>query len=615
MAKITIALLALTALVYAAFLVLFNRQLPDPKEFSGARRRFLLATLMFVGLMGPTSVMGRDPRVTCYLMVLLPRPNKLSHHELAAALKAIWRTLDPKQSEKFRKKLEAAAGKGTIRRKTADMLAIAFDEFAYHNQRTGGKVPKRPIKEPPFILCYVTPAKAVPIDSTSKTSERRRLKALKQLEVLQIARQSNIIDPETADKANAALARDMNIKVCKLRPKNRPLITCYDISSIHSEHITTKQYAKKALKQLEVLRKARQTGTIDPETAAKAHAVLERQIQMLYQTKNGDIASLFVAKEDKEEKTVVSDSASVAAAIIVEMEGGQVPGFTAARRLATMKERMEKLLKNGPVGNDWIDPAIRSNISAILEKTGLIERRQMVLCYKRSAVPIPPRSDELNKLQQQLLDKNVKVGVLDVEVAEKAAKAAARELKVDYATEKDIQNYQKKVRRAIRMLYKHGELPSSFVNELEKAIDIDIITFNQAKALRNDMRYYLSFIFWQPIGNEVLNILQKRKLIPPPRNHRHIMKYIGSKTQLSEQQKKQLADFKALIDGDAEFNLPEDEKVMIHKWLFLQNDTEYRLRMRRVCRVLVKTGLARNNQITKLEELIQIPIVGTLEAG
>lgn len=614
MAKITIALLALTALFYAAFLVLFNRQLPDPKEFSGARRRFILATLMFIGLMGPTSVMGRDPGINCYLMVLLPRPNKLSHHELAVALKAIWRTLDPKQSEKFRKKLEAAAGKGTIRKKTADMLAIAFDELAYHNQRTGGKVQKDPIKEPPLILCYVIPAKPGPIDSTSKTSERRRLKALKQLEVLQMARQSNIINPETSDKAHAALVRDMQIKEFK-DYKYKPGITCYDITPLHFEHITTKQYAKKALKQLEVLRKARQSGTIDPETAAKAHAVLERQVQMLYQTKSRDIASLFVAKKDKEEKTVVSDSASVAAAIIVEMEGGQVPEFTAARRLATMKERVEKLLKNGPDGNDWIDPAIRSNVSAILEKTGLIERRQMVTCYKRSAVPVPERSNELNKLQQQLLDKNVKAGVLDVEVAEKAAKAAANELKVDFATEKDIRDYQKKVRRVVRMLYKHGELPSSFVNELEKAIDIDIIVFNQAKALRNDMRYYLSFIFWQPIGNEVLNILQKRKLIPPPRNYRHVMKYFGSKTQLSEQQKKQLADFKALIDGDADLNLPGDEKFRIHKWLFLQNDIEYRLRMRRVCRVLVKTGLAGNNQITKLEELIEIPIVGTVEAG
>jgi hypothetical protein len=528
MAKITIVVLALTALIYAAYLVLTNRQVPKPKNFSGGRRRFILATLLFVGLMGKTSVIGRESSFICY-GVPSPQSNKISRQELVVVLKAIWQTLDPKRLEEFWNKLETAAKQGVIRRKTANMLAITFKGLSYHKQRTRGKGPR---------------------------------------------------------------------------------VTCYEMTQLGYTLYTTRE---NALKQLELLAKARQSGTIDTETAAKAHTVLAREAEMLHDSQSYIHSSNWYAQDlliqqYKSGEIVAGDAASVTAGMIIEMEGGQVPGFTAAKRLATMKERVEKLIKDGPIGNDWIDPAIQPNVSAILEKAGLIKNRIRVLCYDRAAVPVQARSDELKKLQQQLLDKNVKPGVLDVEVAEKAEQI------IDYATEKDIRDYQKKLRQVARLLYKNGELPSSFVNEFEKAADIDIIAFNPGKALRNDMSYHLRSLFWLPVGNEVLKTLEKRKLIPPARNHRRIMSYFGRKPQLSEEQKKQLADFQAMIDGDATFELPGDEKVKIKKWQIPRDDIEYRLKMRTVCRALVKTGLVKNNQLKQLEKLIAIPIIGTLEA-
>jgi hypothetical protein len=530
MSKIIIAVLTTGAFVFAAWLVLAGRQLPNPRKAKGLQRRFILATLLFVGLLGAGG--GSGPPPTCYAPPALPNGASVGQHRIAATLKAVWRTLDPNRSEEFRKKLEAAAGEGAIRRKTANMLSVAFSELAYHKYRTRGQ---------------------------------------------------------------------------------GRLTTCYKMTPLGG---TLYKSREQALNQIELLGKARQSGAIDAETAAKAHAVLAREVEMLGRAKAADspdfAAQERLRKQYESGRIIAGDSASVASAIIVEMEDGKVPNLMPAERLSVIKERVEKLLKDGPATNDWIDPDIQPNVSAVLAKAGLIDKQVVTrfTCYDRDAGSVQARTDELKRLQEELLDKNVKAGVLEVEVAQKAAAATAREPEVDYATERDIRHYQKRLRRAVRLLYRRGEVPSWFVQELQEAADIEIIHFDPAKALRNDMRYHVRSAFWGPEGDEVLKLLEGRKLVPKRRNHRLVMRGLA----VPEDTKKKLAEFERLIDSEMTFELEGDEGIRIEDWRIGEDDKAYRFRMRRVCRALVKTGLVHDTRsLGRIEELIGIAIVGRLE--
>ena len=166
----------------------------------------------------------------------------------------------------------------------------------------------------------------------------------------------------------------------------------------------------------------------------------------------------------------------------------------------------------------------------------------------------------------------------------------------------------------MRLLYKHGELPSSFVKRIEKAADIEIISFDPAKVLRNDVRWHLRSLFWEPVGDEVLKTLEKRELIPSTRNHRLIMERFGNnKPDLSDDAKKQLAEFETLLESKDDISFPEDKKGKIEDWQIPQADTEYRLKIRRICRALIKTGLVDKDSFKAIEDSIDIPIFGVLE--
>lgn len=305
--------------------------------------------------------------------------------------------------------------------------------------------------------------------------------------------------------------------------------------------------------------------------------------------------------------------ATLLCAGLMVVTAGKVPVLASIRALAEMKKQVEQLLNEGPERNDWMDPGIEPNLFAVLARAGLIQKKPMILCYSRMAGPVKARSKELRRLQRELLDKSVRAGVLDVEVAAKASVAAASEDEVAYSKDEDVRAYQKEVRRAVRLLYRHGELPSSFVERLERATDVDIIAFNDAKALRNDVQYQLRSLFWEPFGEEVLRMLEARKLIPPARNHRLVMDWYGPGLRPPEEVKRQLAQFEALLDGNGKFDLPGDERILISRSQLPQNDLEYRLAVRRALRALVKTGLVSPDQLRPLEELLGVPIVGRLE--
>jgi len=196
--KIIIAILTIAAFVYACWLVFFRQPLPDPRQSGGLRRRFCLATLLFVGCL--TACDRKQPEVMCYTVPAAPRPSSQPssqpERDGLTVLKSAWRTLDPRQSEGFRKKLEAAVGEGVVRQKTADMLAVAYKELSYHKQRTRSKEPQPTCYEPTVL------------GSALMTS---REKALKQIELLDEARARGAIDDQTARKAGEVLARELEM--------------------------------------------------------------------------------------------------------------------------------------------------------------------------------------------------------------------------------------------------------------------------------------------------------------------------------------------------------------------------------------------------------------------
>lgn len=539
MTKITIAVLTVGAFLYATWLVFLRKPLPDPGGSTGLRKRFLLAVLLFTGLLG-ASVHGADKKAPMILCYAPPAPDAdprpMTRDEVVAAFKAVWQTLDPARGAEFRQKLEAAAETGAMRKKVANMLAVAFSDLAAHKDRTRGEGPRT---------------------------------------------------------------------------------TCYEMTILGGAEYTSRE---NALKQLELLANARSQGRIDAATAAKAQAALAREVEMLHRGHTLNTSGSWregdrLARQYNNGEIIPGDAAEVTAAMIVEMEDGKVEGLTPAKRLQEMKQRVEDLLQRGPEGNDWIDPAVSPNVSTVLEKAGLIEQRQLVECYMRAAVPVSARGEELQKLQAELLDRNVRAGVLDVETASKAAAATAREPDIDYATEDDIRIYQQQVRRAIRLLYKHGELPSSFVQEIENATDADIIDFESSKALRNDMGYHFRSLLRNPHGTGALKALERRKLIPLAPNHRLVLRHTVD-PGLSEEEKQRIGRFEELIDGGGDLSVPGDEEVEIPKWQIPEQDREYRLEMRAVCRALLESGIIRKrDQIQPLEDLIGIPTVGRLEKG
>jgi hypothetical protein len=194
MSKIILAILTVAAFMYACWLVFFRKPLPDPRQASGFRRRFRLATLLFVGLL-----LGNSAGCwTCYdISVEMAQRMELDRHKkVRTALSAVWRTLDPKQSDDFRKKLEGAVKEGAIDTKASDVLAVAYEELSYHRQRTRTDIPQP--------TCY---------DMTTlggRLADSRE-KVLKQLELLAKARRSGTIDEQTAFKAEMALGPELEM--------------------------------------------------------------------------------------------------------------------------------------------------------------------------------------------------------------------------------------------------------------------------------------------------------------------------------------------------------------------------------------------------------------------
>jgi len=548
MSKIILAVLTAAAFACALWLVVTGRALPHPGHATGLRRRFCLATLLFVGLLTTAGSRAGQPVPTCYAPPPLPPPQAsqpTGQHALVATLKAVWRTLDAKQNDEFRQKLEAAVGRGAIRQKTADMLAVAHAELAYHKYRTRGEGARMTCYKPTIM---------------GATLMKTRENALKQIELLADAEKSGKIDVPTVSRAQATLARE-----------------------------------------LEILYRATHLGQQQPHDW-----IAERQ--MVFDCAQG--------------KIVAGDSAEVAAAMIVEMESGQAVSLTPGRRLMNMKQRVRELFKTRLETNDWQDPAIQPNLAEILARADLLSAPDVVpdhTCYSRALRPVEERGEELAELQKKLLDKHLLLGTLDGNRYTRLVEAQRREdaelqARLASVTEKDLQTFQGKARDAVRALYQKGELPPSLVEEVEHALDIDVLDLKPGDALRAELGFCLRGRVHDPRHRQVLTWLAEQKLIPPADNRRGEMTGAIDPDSYKLEQQAMMKALKEALNRDEEASLSGDEAVRIARSTLPEQELDYRLRMRRVVRLLLKNGLLdQRHDVKPIEECLGIPIIGMLE--
>ena|GEM_PF-6898003 len=538
MSRIAIAVLTAAAFAYALWLLLW-RKTPGPAHNNTLHKRFVTATLVFMGLLGTAPGAGEAEETVRTETGI--RPNASSGRDIAATLKVIWRMLESGGNAQFGKEVTAAAEQGKIRRKTAKMLATVFSELTYHKQRTRPNNNSR---------------KAVP-----------------------------------GERAG--------------RPK------CYDMTGFEW---TLRKTRENALKQLELLAEARRSGRINEETADRAHAALAREIEMMHRSGGPEVKDdkMLLDKliaEYESGKILPGDSASVAAAVIVEMEGCPPGHMTPHDRLATMKHCVQKLLKQGPPRANGAPDEAEPDLSDALEQARIITQRTAAA----GAGDVKARSSEVELLQRRLYEKIVEAGAMAGRCSLDAA-ITAGEQNVDFAVEPDIRSFQKNVRRAVRLLYSRGQIPSSFVEQMEKAADIEIVSLQPEAALRKDIAYYLPRLFPRPISRDIVNALTVRQLIPPSPYSQPATGRSADAQPCTEENRNQLAEFKRLIDSRYAFALEGDAKVRITRKQVGTRDTEYRLKMRTICRALIKTELSTEDRLKDIEKLIAIPIVGTLKA-
>jgi hypothetical protein len=400
------------------------------------------------------------------------------------------------------------------------------------------------------------------------------------------------------------------------RTRGTPRRSCYRMSVMGG---TLMRSRESALEQVELLRVAVKSGAVDPATAAKVRSVLAREIEtfeLASSLEGGDRAAEGRFCDSVRKKSIEpGDAASAAADIIVRMEGGPASDQSVGDRLSAMKNRAEAVFKHGPRGKDWFHPGIHPDMITVLEKVGFVAREPRPTCYSpvRSPTgPSPARGAELRDLQKKLLNRNVKAGVLPVEVAEKVAAAQTRG-GLDTASEKDLKDYQFDVRRAVRLLYSRGELTARFVKRMERAIDLDIIAFDRDKALVNDVAFHLRPALTSPIGEQAEKILVKHGYIPKSRNHRFRLEWFQGKPALSGEEGDKLVMFEQLIESDGPFELPGDEGVILRSWELPRTRLELRKKLRRALRALVMAGIVDPGKLKLAADVVSIPITGRVE--
>jgi hypothetical protein len=273
--KLLIPFLAIAAFVYALWLVVFRRRLPNPQGATGLRKRFYLAVLLFVGFLtiALPSLRGRGGLLgpSCYEQIA-PGPAVSAREGALATLEAVWLTLDSRNGESFARKLDAAVEQGQVQRELSAMLIMAFRELASHKELTRGEGRK--------AGCYASRGEF------AGTLKESRESAYKQLELLKRARRAGTIDRETAEKCQAVLAIELQML---------------------SQALQLGRGDSEAEKELLLARELRLVGQ---PRRPPSHYDSEAEIELMEQYAKGELKP--------------GEAATEAAAFIVRMETGQV---------------------------------------------------------------------------------------------------------------------------------------------------------------------------------------------------------------------------------------------------------------------------------------------------
>jgi hypothetical protein len=275
--------------------------------------------------------------------------------------------------------------------------------------------------------------------------------------------------------------------------------------------------------------------------------------------------------------------------------------------LSLMQQKIIKLFRKGPMPNDWSDPGISPNLNKILTDYNIYKTQMMVSCYDRSASPIAARSDDLKKLKKIILDKNVKSGVLDVETANKAL---VKPVIIKYASKKELREYQQRVRRLIRLLYKNGEIPSSFVKKMEKAAQISIIRFTPEKQLKNDVNYYIRAAIYETNAGTIFKVLENAKIIGKAKNHLgYYTNYSSKKTKVNPK----ASSLKTDLNSKNPIILTKDKgKKPVKMNSIPKSQKAYRLKVRHAVRALINNRISNYSRFANLEKVLKISILGKL---
>ena len=541
MTRITLLLLTVGALAYAVWLVLRGKPLPQTSGTRGLKRRFLLATLLFVGLLSQASAgqsaAASDPNT--------PSP-VVAPEDVWVTIKTVWRTLDPNQAEVFRQHLETAVADGEMRQRVADILSTAFAQIAAQ-----------------YELTHLPPASESQGGSGATT-------------------------------------------------KKRSLGNYPEFSS------------ENAFQEIQWLRYTREHGGLE-SASRSVHPVLAKEIEMMWllgrTPKEWPLAdALWERYWTSTALSTPIDSAAVAAKIIVESEGGAVPSLTAAARLQTMQDQVKNLLTVGPAFSDWRTGSVSPSITSMLQEMKLIDPPARAPCY-RSLPRVTERTAELKDLQAVLLQKCMDANVIDEQIGAWAADPNGADangnnsltvpLPVDFAVEKEIRAYQKEVRCVMVELYNRGEVPSSFVRDMELAADIEILPVRPNEARRRDMSYFLRALLDCPSKEPLAKALEDRDLIPPAQNHRVITSIYDNACD-AEPDPNRVTEFISWLDDGAKVILEDDQYLIWPAFLLPSEDLDYRMAMRRVCRVLARLGYTNTQWLSAVEKAIGIPVVATI---
>jgi hypothetical protein len=543
MARIALLSLTVGAFAYAGWLVLRGKPLPQTSGTRGMKRRFLLATLLFVGLLSPVakgqSAPASDPN--------LWDPNTpwpvVAPQDVWVTIRTVWRTLDPNQAEVFRQHLETAVADGQVRQRVADILSLAFTQIAAHNALTR---------------------------------------------------------PEGYSPAPVPVSR-------------RSLQNYPEFSS------------ERALEQIEGLRAAQEAGISTGLTFESVHAALSKEIGMMWLLGRTPkewpvLDSLWDWYQSPVGTWLPIDSAAVAAKIIIESEGGTVASLTPAARFQTMQYMVRNLLAAGPVFSDWQTSSVSPSIRSMLQEMKLIDPPR-IMCY-RSLPRITERTAELQALQAVLLQKCVDANLIDEQIAAWAADpngadpnavgARTVPLPLDFAIEAEIRAFQKQLRCVMVELYQRGEVPSSFVRDMELAADIEILPVDPNEARRRDMGYFLHALLDCPSKEPFAKALEERGLIPPAQNHRLVV-YTNNHTSCdANPDENDLATFISWLDSGADVAVKGDDQYIWPAFLLPAEDLEYRMTIRRACRLLARLSYTDSQWLAAVDKAIGIPVVATI---